>query len=142
MGSCLRCKDQSCSHSGPKVLLHHCTFIQVGNWGEGMKNVALGSECGDLRPACLPIRDASVGEERWFWAFFLNLYPRRNHPSVFRGHLSESRKACFPQIEILVPVSIYVMQDNLFFLPFCLHRASGFSWVSYPSFKYINTIDP
>ena len=50
-----------------------------------MKNVALGSECGDLRPACLPIRDAGVGEERWFWAFFLNLHSRRNHPSVCRA---------------------------------------------------------
>ena len=85
MGLCLRCKDQGCSHSGLKVLLHQCAFIQVGNWGKGMKNVALGSECGDLRPACPPIRDAGAGEERWFWAFFLNLHPRKNHPRVFRA---------------------------------------------------------
>lgn len=61
-----------------------------GELGGGYEKCGLGLRvwkmwCGDLRPACPPIRDAGAGEERWFWAFFLNLHPRKNHPRVFRA---------------------------------------------------------
>lgn len=47
-------------------------------------------------------------EKRWFWSFFLNLHPRRSHPSVSRA-TCQSRKTCVYQVEILVPVYMYVM---------------------------------
>lgn len=57
----------------------------------------------------------------------------------FLGFPSVSRKTSVCQVETLVPVSVYVMQDSLSSLPLCLHRSSGLSWGRNPSFKYMNT---